>query len=218
MRGPSRIRRMSVLIGLTICMLAVTASAALDTSDAYVDGATTWAGTTAFSDPTAQLAGSIEWSVDWPTGSVYGADEFKYKYQITVTGVAPVSLLSIPMLSSNEANSIGSALAPSPATQIAPISSFFGGAAPALLSANWAFGDGDEQTPDELLQGDVSYELSYLSLNKPKSTPPSFGTLQNFGLGAVAIPLPAPSNEIPEPATMSLLALGVVGLVIRRRK
>ena len=208
-------RRTFVAGGLVVLMCSTCAWAALDTSDAYVEGATTWAGTTTFDDGTHVLKGSVEWCVDWPAGSVYGHDLFKYKYQITVTGTSEVTLLSIPMLISNEADTITWALAPSPVTQIAPTDADFGGSYPALLSAYWTFGDNDPETPDELMPGDASYELSYLSINKPIN---SLGSLQDFGLGAYAIPLPAPSNEIPEPATMGLLAFGAIGLISRRKK
>ena len=200
--------------GLVVSLFSAAAWGGLDTSDAFVEGGKTWASSTDFDDGTHVLKGTIEWCVDWPAGSVYGVDLFKYKYQITVTGTSPVTLLSIPMLISNEANTITWALAPSPATQIAPTDADFSGSYPALLSAYWTFGDDDPGTDDELMPGDVSYELSYLCINKPID---SLGNVQDFGLGAYAIPLPAPSNDIPEPPTLGLLAVGAVGLIRRRR-
>jgi PEP-CTERM motif-containing protein len=183
-----------VLLGLMACG---TAWGALDTSNAYVDGDSfTWAGST---DMTNQaLSASVEWCVDDQVGGL-----FKYNYQLTLGGTAPLTLLSVGMLDSNEAQNIGSAQIDP--TDVAPASAYFGGPAPNLSSANWEFA--------ALSPGQVSYELSYWSVNEPLMFA---GQIQDTGLIAGGL-VPSPSDEIPEPATLGLLALGAVAGLIRRR-
>ena len=63
--------------------------------------------------------------------------------------------------------------------------------------------------------GDVSYQLQYESVNVPLISILAPAIIQNGGTTATNY-LPSPSDYIPEPATMSILALA--GLALLRRK
>jgi hypothetical protein len=178
---------------------------ALDTSNAYDDGNTVWAGTAYFSN--GNLSAEVEWCVDWPSGSVYGVDEFIYKYQVTSTGTAPIKQFSVGMLDSNEANDIGYQLAPSPASQIQPDDAYFLGSGEELDQAIWDW--------TSLDNGEASYQLQYESVNAPTMDIFAPGRIVDDGTGAMAL-VPTPADEIPEPVTLGLLALGTLGMISRR--
>jgi len=199
MERESKMRKVSkvLVLGAVALFVCGNAWAALDTSNAFTDGnAITWAGSTTLANGT--LSADIEWCVDAKVGG-----EHKYKYQVTTTGTAPLTKLSVGMLASNEANSIASAMIDP--TDIAPTDEFFGGPSPNLSSANWTFAG--------MINGEVSYELSYWSINEPLMFG---GSIHDEGLIAGGL-LPSPSDEIPEPATLSLLAIGGL-LAIRGRR
>ena len=68
---------------------------------------------------------------------------------------------------------------------------------------------------DGIATGGNSEGLVFSSIKVPKNL---FGSTIDGGTGAIVIPLPSPDvTDVPEPATMSLLALAGVAL-LRRRK
>ena len=132
--------------------------------------------------------------------------EFVYAYQVIPTaGSVEINTFWVNMLASNEANNIGSFTLGS----IAPSSAFFGSGPPDLVSANWEFlGDTLENPGD-------SYGLAYSSINAPIMY---VGFIQDGGLAGIPDgTLPSPSDEIPEPATMLVLAAGALLAAFRRR-
>ena len=167
-----------------------------------------WRGSTVMSN--GNLSATVEWAVfgpgDYP-GSGYDpeSDEFVYAYQIFSTGTAPVTQLTVNMIESNEAVDIAddSALA----SGSVPLAAWFGELPPALQTANWAF---------EGLTGPSNSDiLVYASVNMPVWD--NLAYIVDEGVFALG-PVPTPSNVIPEPATIGLLAMGgAMSFILRRR-
>ena len=177
----------------------------LDDSNAYTDGGgVTWSGTKTLAND--GLRADVEWLVN--DRVLHGGElQFEYAYQLTIPAEATKAVLkfSVGMLDSNEAQDIGSYQID--VGDIAPSDAFFGGPPPDLDTANWTFGG------DGLLAGDVTYALNYWSVNEPQW---GLASLHDSGTIAGGI-LPSPSDEIPEPATLCLLAAGLIPALRRRR-
>ena len=141
---------------------------------------------------------NVEWLVRW-TGT-----EFEYSYQVTVLGTQDIGKVAVVMIPSNEATGLGSAQID--AGDVAPSSEGFAGSGELLIAAEWFWDSG-------LSTGDTTYELYYTSVNAPQNGTGYVvdGTLA-FGT------VPTPSNEIPEPATLTALALSGLALLSRRRR
>lgn len=196
---------LAVVLGLCFCG---TATADLSGLNPWTGNGRTWADTTSMSaeDPNElgkYLKADVEWVVEWVSSS----QEFKYTYQVECTGDCAVTSLEVPMLESNEAENIGSYLVE--AGNIAPTGQGFIPGPPAEPTlAYWDYAG--------LLNGQVSYGMTYWSVNAPLMLGGSIG---NCGLFAAHGDVPSPSNDIPEPASASLLILGSVVLAgIRRRR
>lgn len=213
--------KLSVL-GLVLVVLTGSAFAAFDPSYAYNDGSKVWYGTTAISDEWGILSASVEWIV-YPAGvfDTLGYNgytptlgEFVYAYQMTNVGLAPITVLAVEMLDSNEADNIGEfnlggvAGAPVPG---------WGGTAPNLETAEWYWTD----VPGNLAVGQSSQGLAYCSINAPIE----YDFLVHDG-GSSAENIVAngdpgvasPGDVIPEPGTLALLALGGLCALGRKRK
>jgi hypothetical protein len=162
------------------------------------------------------LSATIDYCVYGPGSFTYGsystltgtktpaANEFTYAYQITaVGGNDTLSSFWMNMIDSNEATDIGRF---SLGSGVVPSDMYFAGTYPTLNTANWDF------YPPNLAVAAASEGLVYVSVNAPVWQP---GWIQDGGLSASAL-LPSPSDVIPEPATMILLAGGVLGLLRRR--
>jgi hypothetical protein len=160
-------------------------------------------GSTTF-DNGATLKGYVDWAVFNPGTFPYAgytptSGELSYAYQIFVTGAAPVS--SFELVLTDPADNIGNF----------PLS---GGTAPnsqtltSMTSAKWTF--------PGIPSGGNSTGLAFSSPRIPQSL---FATVVDTGQSTWVIPLPSPGpNGIPEPASLSLAAMGCVVLGLRRRK
>jgi hypothetical protein len=201
-----------LLSGVLLCGSAW-AGLATD-GNAYVDSeGFVWHGSTDFIGEGLDegLTATVEWCVyygpdDYPgTDYVPDADEFVYAYQVFVAAdSAQITKFSVGMYDSNEANDIGADETLVSGT--VPSSAFFTNPPPNLDTANWLWSSG-------LATDTQSRGLVYSSVNAPLLF---IGSIQDGGK-QVAGDLPSPSDVIPEPATMVLLAAGLLGLLRRRR-
>ena len=170
-----------------------------------------WSGSTAYvgTVPPADLFGDIEWAVYAPgtfpavfTGYTPDPTHFVYAFQLFEDGSAPASLFSVVLI--NPATDIGT---------------FTGGGV-----------SGDPATTEVLLPFDsATWEFAGigaggssvgLAFSSPFSPTMGFGVVLDDGEVGPVIPLPTPSNVIPEPATWTLAVLGLFGFVVaslRRR-
>jgi len=187
----------------------------LNHPDAYDDGVTEWSGYTDFYGESGGnvLSARVEWAVfakgKFPfTGYTPTSGEFSYVYEVYPNGTLEVNQFWVNMLDSNEANNIGS-FALSDSTDDADTAKWGTSNPDALESAIWTF-DGD------LLPGDASYGLVYSSINQPIS---SFGFIMDGGTwGIPQSPMPSPDDEIPEPASVVIIAVGGLFAMARRRR
>ena len=202
----------SVFLAIAACASAGVLS---DHPSAYNDGIGTWSGSTDFSDGIGPevLSATVEWAVFAPgqfpfSGYSPGSGRFSYVYEVYPTGTLEVNWFWVNMLSGNYAQNIGNFALPD--STIAPINAGWGSTDPLNLdSAVWEFSG-------TLAPGEASYGLVYSSVNQPLEW---FGFVQDGGLlGSPQGILPSPSNDIPEPATVGILAVCGVLVAARRRR
>ena len=190
---------LAVIVGLFISTSAYAGVIA----DDIIDQGALNSGSTPFTNG-GTLAGYVDWAVYNPGGFPYPgytptAGELSYAYQIFVTGSAPVS--SFELVLTDPADHIGTF----------PLS---GGTAPnssvlaPLTSVKWTF--------PGIPSGGNSVGLAFSSPRLPQNM---FATIVDTGQTATAVPLPTPGPiGIPEPASLSLAAMGTLMLGLRRRK
>jgi hypothetical protein len=211
-----------LLVVTTLSALALAGPLATD-PNAYIDPNTNTPvqGTKTLSASDGQgntLSATIDYCVYGPGSFSYGsyttfagtkipaANEFTYAYQVTtVGGTELMSSLWVNMIDSNEATDVGQFALSS---GVVPDDWYFAGTYPTLNTANWDF------YPPNLAVGDGSCGLAYVSVNAP--TWQMAGWIQDGGLSASEL-LPSPSDVIPEPATILLLAGSAIGLLRRGR-
>jgi hypothetical protein len=182
--------------------VAAAGAGVLDSHGAAYNG---WTGSTLFVN--GNLAGYVDYAVFTAANfnANFGGNGYTptaalvYTYQVFATGSADITSFSVAL--ANPAQDQG---AFNPPAGDAPSSSFL---TPPPGEVLWNFTAID--------QGESSIGLAFSSNYIPTNL---FGSVVNSGASAMVAPLPSPSGEeIPEPATLSLLGIGALAM-IRRRK
>ena len=200
-------QRLLLAIVTLLCVLlsAPASGGVLDGhAGAFVDSGVTWTGSTSFSNG-AGVDGFVDWTVfapgDFPfAGYVQPANEFVYAYQVFSTGTDSISSLFVSL--SNPADNIGD-------FDDLPGHGVIGTSLNPAVKAEWRFSGLPASTN--------SVGLAYSSTKAPQDL---FGVAVGGGHFAFAMPLPSPSpgGDVPEPATLALLATGGPLALLRRRR
>jgi hypothetical protein len=215
----SAVFRNSLSCGAALCCAAALSSAAfggpLSTNvNAYNDGMTTWHGSTPFSESDLLgrvLSGHVDWAVflpsDYPyvgAGYIPTPGEVVYTYQIFVDADSDLGVSQLTVGLTNSADNAGHfqitgfvGMPPSPEVI-------------AVDAANYSF-------HAEVDPGTNSAGLAFSSPYLPTIL---YGSVQDGGV-PIGMDLPSPGSIIPEPATVSLVCLGVLfgaPLAIKRRR
>ncbi|MHC4563699.1 MAG: PEP-CTERM sorting domain-containing protein [Planctomycetota bacterium] len=186
-------------VAVLLCAASAQAGVLNGNAGAYM----AWTGTQAFNNGSG-VSGTIDYCVFRPgafSDSSYtqAPGQFVYAYQVFSTGSDALS--SFAMMVQNAAHTDGTM------ADLAGV-----GALSSIISAGaeveWVFDSPGVDT------GQSSVGLVFQSPNVPEWL---LGTVVDGGGFAYAYPLPAPSAVIPEPATMTLLGIGAMALLRRRR-
>jgi len=209
-----------LMVALLMAAAGVTSAGTLATDpDALVWDGQTWQGTEYLAS--GNLSATVDWVVlhedDWSySGYTPTSDPnnpslpvYCYAYQIWCTNSDDVMRFWVGMLESNEARELGTfTVDAGDASAIAPDGPNGLEGSP-VDSANWRWSSG-------LSNGEHSIGLVYTSVNVPITDFLAMGWVQDGGTSAGWL-MATPGNEIPEPTTLGLLAIGIVGLLRRRR-
>ncbi|MHC4986205.1 MAG: PEP-CTERM sorting domain-containing protein [Planctomycetota bacterium] len=200
---PQRLLLAIVMVSCTCLASPVAAGTLNGHPGAFFDGTNTWTGSTPF-DNSAGVAGYIDWAVFAPTafpfaGYAQPVDEYVYAYQVFSTGTDVISSFFVAL--ANPAGNIGD-------FDDLPGQSPIGSSLNPLINAEWRFSG--------LAMSMHSTGLAYSAPEAPEDL---FGVTVGGGQYAYLLPLPSPSpgGDVPEPATLSLLAAGSL-LSLRRRR
>ena len=204
-----RIATVFTVAGILLCGTAMAGSLASD-PNAYVNSERTWRDSVTMTND--DLSATVDWCVygpgDYPgTGYSPASNEFVYAYQVSGLGSDDVLTFSVRMLESNEADDIGyDATIGLTGDTMHNLAYFTYPPGEENDLANWDWFAG-------LSAGGVSYALVFSSVNEPLMLD---GRIQNgeFATGE----LPSPSDVIPEPTTVGLLAAGGALVLLRRRR
>lgn len=215
-----------VFLGLIIvgfAAVAVSAGPLATDTNAWTDSDNfTWHGSTTISNSGTGdnlLEAEVDWCVypdsdaffDSHPDSTYTPtpNEFVYVYQVFPQADSlETNKFWVVMWDSNEANNIGDFE--------------MSNSTVATDNYTWASSDPDDHEQaiwewnGTLADGEVSYGLAYSSINAPIW---ESAFIQDGGeFASPTGPTPSPSDVIPEPATLTMLGLGGLAAVIRRRK
>ncbi len=217
-RGNSGIRRLARLMTVIACVALFSSSAWAGMLADDANAMAAWRGNVL----TSHTYGGVTLDVDlqyavyafghYPGVDPSGGTEFVYAYQIfnEAASTVGVTVLSVGLGPEHGAGNIGfdaSVGAPGIAGGVVPDISTIGSS-----SALWAFGwlNGLEIAP-----GQHSAVLLYTSLKIPQF---NSATLTDGGLPLPGGDVASPSPFLPEPATLSLLTVGIVSLLVKRRR
>ncbi len=202
------VRKAFLVVVLSLGMFA--ASAQAGALDAHGGAYGPWTGSTAF-DNGLGLAGYVDFAVFAPGAFPYGgagytptAGELTYVFQVFNTGTEPITSMWDALF--NTANNIGFFTSlggdGTISTLLVP---------PPGGKAEWTFDGVGGGGSTGFSQG-----LVFSSLKVPEM---KFGLVINGGMFEPVVPLPTPSAvDIPEPMTLSLLGVGALALLRRRRR
>lgn len=198
-----------LLAGAFMCGSAVAGPLATDFDNCWHDAqGTPWCGSVNVSSG-AGLEATIDYAVyrwwKYP-GSDYvpPADTFVYAYQVYVNGApnpTEVVYWHVAMLPSNEAQAIDDD----------PGLGEPGGVPPVQAQIDEGVDAWWKWDPALATYGDG---LVFSSVNMPRGD--LMGYVENHGQFAFGI-VPSPADDIPEPATLGLMAVGLLALLRRRR-
>ena len=222
-----RANTVCAILGVFIFMTSATAMGGTLASDPnpVVWNEETWQGTE-YLDDGSNLSATVDWVVlhedDWTYGgyspeedpSFPGLPVYVYAYQVWNTNSDDVMRFFVSTLPSSEARNIGTfTVDVGDAAAVAPDNGVgLEGTPP--NSANWRWEDGEGRG---LLNGEHSIGLAYSSVNMPITSFLAMGSVVNGGSSASWL-MATPGSEIPEPASMALVAFGALALLHRRRR
>jgi len=212
-------------LAVLVTMLTAAASAGTLATDpnALVYDGTTWRDSVVMTDG-ADLTATVDYAVfhedDWAySGYTPEADPnfpslpvYVYAYQVSSSGSDDVMKFYVSMLESNEARNISTFIVDSGDTD-AVSASLVELSGEITATAKWEFDDGEGRG---LQTGQHTVGLVYSSVNVPITSFLAMGHVHDGGSQASWL-VATPSDYIPEPITVSLMAIGAIGLLRKRR-
>lgn len=212
-------RRMRMWVGGVLSLCVVAGTAAAGPLNGHADALPGWTGALSGQYTSGQTVLSVilDYAVfgpgDYP-GQVPGWDtEYVYAYQVFNQPASTVALtfLSVGLEAGSAAGNPGD-----DPSVVAGVPGAPGGIAPDLASigtssARWGWGFGMFPSP-EVGVNEHSTVLVFTSPNEPQYQPTTLAD------GGVPVPIGLAPSPMPEPVTMTLISLGGILLVGRRRR